>query len=254
MKFHPLPVFNDFKCPRSNLIDDLSEGRPSSVEDNVSAVRLMIETGKRVTYHQIRTSLGSGISHHQQGGRLCCARTTGRQMLAALVSTGFRCEFSHYPRSRSGGRRLRGAASAGDGRWPEIFPPVHSSIVTYLYGRRALGIAGFKRASPRRDRYTRWIYKFSYFYTYTLFVCVRKFSSTEYPDMLTRAIRRVLQLKPVWVLCEPAVSRKDLDHEIEGLDLNPSMLGGREMGVVSDRCHSATTTSGSMAQHAPGDT
>ncbi|GBP14278.1 hypothetical protein EVAR_7697_1 [Eumeta japonica] len=31
------------------------------IEDNITTVRLMIETDKRVTYHQIQTSLGIGI-------------------------------------------------------------------------------------------------------------------------------------------------------------------------------------------------
>ncbi|GBP66753.1 hypothetical protein EVAR_28620_1 [Eumeta japonica] len=42
----------------TNLIDDLCEGRPSTAttKDNISAVQLMIETNKRVTYQQIQTS------------------------------------------------------------------------------------------------------------------------------------------------------------------------------------------------------
>ncbi|GBP47860.1 hypothetical protein EVAR_43552_1 [Eumeta japonica] len=52
--------FNEFKRGRTNLIDELCKGRPSmgTTEDDISAVRLMIETDKRVTYQHIRTSLG----------------------------------------------------------------------------------------------------------------------------------------------------------------------------------------------------
>ncbi|GBP82186.1 hypothetical protein EVAR_62709_1 [Eumeta japonica] len=41
--------FNEFKQGRTNLTDDLHDGRPSTATtEDVSAVRLMIETGKRV--------------------------------------------------------------------------------------------------------------------------------------------------------------------------------------------------------------
>ncbi|GBP35807.1 hypothetical protein EVAR_20663_1 [Eumeta japonica] len=45
------------------MTDDL-EGRPSkaTTEDDISAVRLRVETDNRVTYQQIRTSLGIGMS------------------------------------------------------------------------------------------------------------------------------------------------------------------------------------------------
>lgn len=44
--------FNEFKRGRTNLTDDLREGRPSTAttEDNIRVVRRMIETDKRVTY------------------------------------------------------------------------------------------------------------------------------------------------------------------------------------------------------------
>ncbi|GBP37906.1 Putative uncharacterized protein FLJ37770 [Eumeta japonica] len=56
--------FNEFKRGRTNLTDDLRQGRPfmATIEDNISAVRLMIKTDKRVTYQQIRTSLSIGMS------------------------------------------------------------------------------------------------------------------------------------------------------------------------------------------------
>ncbi|GBP56894.1 Putative uncharacterized protein FLJ37770 [Eumeta japonica] len=55
---------NEFKFGHTNLTDDLRAGRPSTAatEDDISAVRLMIEIDKRVSYQQIRTSLGIGIS------------------------------------------------------------------------------------------------------------------------------------------------------------------------------------------------
>ncbi|GBP22631.1 hypothetical protein EVAR_13911_1 [Eumeta japonica] len=59
-----------FKRGRTNLTDNLCEERSSlaTTEDNISAVRLMIETDKRVSYQQIRTSLGIAI-HIRGGGR-----------------------------------------------------------------------------------------------------------------------------------------------------------------------------------------
>ncbi|GBP42961.1 hypothetical protein EVAR_96458_1 [Eumeta japonica] len=51
-------------CTYYALTDGLREGRPSTAttEDIISAMRLMIETGKRVAYQQIRTSLDIGMS------------------------------------------------------------------------------------------------------------------------------------------------------------------------------------------------
>ncbi|GBP47887.1 hypothetical protein EVAR_33604_1 [Eumeta japonica] len=48
--------FDEFKCGRINLTDDLGEGTTSTAtsEDNISAVRLMIEINKRVTYQPTR--------------------------------------------------------------------------------------------------------------------------------------------------------------------------------------------------------
>ncbi|GBP28392.1 hypothetical protein EVAR_102965_1 [Eumeta japonica] len=56
---------------RTNLTDDLPEGLPSTAttEDNINAVRLMMDTDKRVTYQQIRTSFGIGVN-------LNCFKTT----------------------------------------------------------------------------------------------------------------------------------------------------------------------------------
>lgn len=74
--------FNEFKRGRTNLTDDVREGRPSTAttEDNISVVRGMIETDKRVTYQQIRASLGIGMSqvhkilHEHLAVRKLCAR------------------------------------------------------------------------------------------------------------------------------------------------------------------------------------
>ncbi|GBP50366.1 hypothetical protein EVAR_32611_1 [Eumeta japonica] len=53
---------SEFKDRRTNLTDDLRDGRPSTAttEDDIRAVRLMIETDKRVTYQQMQTSFGTG--------------------------------------------------------------------------------------------------------------------------------------------------------------------------------------------------
>ncbi|GBP05664.1 hypothetical protein EVAR_5014_1 [Eumeta japonica] len=55
--------FNEFTRGFTNLTDDAREGRPSTAmtEDKDIALRLMIETDKRVTYQQIWTSLGIAI-------------------------------------------------------------------------------------------------------------------------------------------------------------------------------------------------
>ncbi|GBP63520.1 hypothetical protein EVAR_45680_1 [Eumeta japonica] len=55
--------FHEFKCDRTNETDDLSEGHPSKMTtENISVIRLMIETDKRVTYQRIWTNLGIGMS------------------------------------------------------------------------------------------------------------------------------------------------------------------------------------------------
>ncbi|GBP73494.1 hypothetical protein EVAR_29387_1 [Eumeta japonica] len=54
------PIVGQFKHGRNNLTDDLRDGHPSTAtaKDNISVVRLTIETDKRITYQQIRISLG----------------------------------------------------------------------------------------------------------------------------------------------------------------------------------------------------
>ncbi|GBP54158.1 Putative uncharacterized protein FLJ37770 [Eumeta japonica] len=56
--------FNKFKRGHTNLTDDLRMRCPSTAttEDNISALRLMKETERKVTYQQIHTSLGIGKS------------------------------------------------------------------------------------------------------------------------------------------------------------------------------------------------
>ncbi|GBP83780.1 Putative uncharacterized protein FLJ37770 [Eumeta japonica] len=56
--------FNKVQRGRTDLTDDLREGRPSKATtgDNISVLRLMIKTNIRVTYKQIRTNLGIGMS------------------------------------------------------------------------------------------------------------------------------------------------------------------------------------------------
>ncbi|GBP08952.1 hypothetical protein EVAR_78320_1 [Eumeta japonica] len=52
-----LPIPLVLKRGRTNLTNDLREGRPSTATANdISAVPLMIETDKRVTYQKTRTS------------------------------------------------------------------------------------------------------------------------------------------------------------------------------------------------------
>ncbi|GBP11144.1 Putative uncharacterized protein FLJ37770 [Eumeta japonica] len=75
--------FNEFKCGRSSLTNDLREVCPSTAttEDNVCAERLMIEIDKKVTYQQIRTSLGISmrqvyiiLDEHLAVRKLCTRR------------------------------------------------------------------------------------------------------------------------------------------------------------------------------------
>ncbi|GBP50033.1 hypothetical protein EVAR_39609_1 [Eumeta japonica] len=53
-----------FKRVGTNLTDDLREGRPSTAttRDNITVLRLTIESDKRVTYQQIQISLGIDMS------------------------------------------------------------------------------------------------------------------------------------------------------------------------------------------------
>jgi transposase len=57
--------FNELKHGRSNLTDYLRKGQPSIVitDDNISVVRRMIETDKRVAYQQITSGLRNGIDN-----------------------------------------------------------------------------------------------------------------------------------------------------------------------------------------------
>ncbi|GBP84303.1 hypothetical protein EVAR_103591_1 [Eumeta japonica] len=69
MKLHSLLAYNwfdEFKRSHFNLTDDIREGRPSTVttENNISAVRLMIETAKKVIKQQIPTILDIAPTLH----------------------------------------------------------------------------------------------------------------------------------------------------------------------------------------------
>ncbi|GBP86840.1 Putative uncharacterized protein FLJ37770 [Eumeta japonica] len=59
--------FAEFKPGLVNLSDEVRDGRSSTAVDNkyIDAVRRMIETDRHVTYHEIRTSLGIGMSQIQ---------------------------------------------------------------------------------------------------------------------------------------------------------------------------------------------
>ncbi|GBP55243.1 Putative uncharacterized protein FLJ37770 [Eumeta japonica] len=59
--------FAEFKHGRVNLSDELRNGRPSSAVNNknIDTVRDMIEIDRHVTHHEIRASLGIGMSQLQ---------------------------------------------------------------------------------------------------------------------------------------------------------------------------------------------
>ncbi|GBP49426.1 hypothetical protein EVAR_38194_1 [Eumeta japonica] len=84
--------FNKFKRVRTNLTDDLHEESLVKVtsEDNFGIVRLVIETDKRSTYQQSRTTLGIGMSQvnnilreYLAVGKLCTRY--GRRTLNSLL-------------------------------------------------------------------------------------------------------------------------------------------------------------------------
>ncbi|GBP60198.1 hypothetical protein EVAR_81343_1 [Eumeta japonica] len=56
--------FAEFKRGRVNLSDKFLDDRPSTVVNNknIDAVRRMMETDRHVTYHEIRTFLGTSMS------------------------------------------------------------------------------------------------------------------------------------------------------------------------------------------------
>ncbi|GBP55844.1 Putative uncharacterized protein FLJ37770 [Eumeta japonica] len=69
--------FNEFQRGRANLTDDLRDGRSTVMtEDNISAVRLVMETGRRVTYRQILRRLGIGLSLHDNASPYTARQTT----------------------------------------------------------------------------------------------------------------------------------------------------------------------------------
>ncbi|GBP38999.1 Putative uncharacterized protein FLJ37770 [Eumeta japonica] len=74
--------FNEFKRGRTSFTDDLREvcSFMAKTKNNISAVRHMIKTNKRITYQQIRVSLGIDISqvhkipHEYLAVRKLCSR------------------------------------------------------------------------------------------------------------------------------------------------------------------------------------
>lgn len=56
--------YKEFERGRSNLKDDPREGRPKTavIQENVDAVRQLIQEDRHVTYHQIAASLGIGMT------------------------------------------------------------------------------------------------------------------------------------------------------------------------------------------------
>ncbi|GBP34959.1 hypothetical protein EVAR_28424_1 [Eumeta japonica] len=55
MKFHPLPLFNEFKRGRTNPNNDLREGRPTARPKTTS---VLSDSRQRLYYQKIRTSVG----------------------------------------------------------------------------------------------------------------------------------------------------------------------------------------------------
>lgn len=73
--------YSEFKCNRVSLSDELREGRPitAATDENVAAVRQMIEEDNRVTYQIIRSTLGIGMTainnilhDHLKVRKVCC--------------------------------------------------------------------------------------------------------------------------------------------------------------------------------------
>lgn len=73
--------YADFNRGRVSLHDDSREGRPSTAvtEENVAAIRRLIEENRRITYDEIRGQLGIGMSQIQKilqeylkVRKLCC--------------------------------------------------------------------------------------------------------------------------------------------------------------------------------------
>ncbi|GBP18631.1 Putative uncharacterized protein FLJ37770 [Eumeta japonica] len=110
--------FNGFKRGRTNLTDDLREGGPSTAitEDTIGAVQLMIETDKRVTYQQIQTTLGIGMSqvhkilHEDLAVKKLCTRFVRHVVI--LSSSGDRV-CSHIRFRESGGGSVIKSMSFG---------------------------------------------------------------------------------------------------------------------------------------------
>lgn len=84
--------YNEFKFDRVALSDDLREGRPVSTvtDENIAAVRTMIEEDNRVTYRIIRSNLGIGMTainkilHDYLGVRKVCCRWIPHNLTDAL--------------------------------------------------------------------------------------------------------------------------------------------------------------------------
>ncbi|GBP93400.1 hypothetical protein EVAR_70361_1 [Eumeta japonica] len=109
--------FNEFKRGCINLIDDLRERRPSmaTTEGNItdiSTVRLMIETDKRVTYQQIWITLGIVFDSLRTFEELCAFPFVYCERISLL------CGINEKRRDRQ--RRWRGkrACELSKSRWP----------------------------------------------------------------------------------------------------------------------------------------
>ncbi|GBP94677.1 hypothetical protein EVAR_69791_1 [Eumeta japonica] len=116
--------FNEFKCGRINLTDDLRDGDPSKemAEDNMSVVRLMIETDKRIFLTSERTWINlrrkrikSKRSVELQFAASSLARAQVGELVHALsrsVCHGTDMGWQHAKRARPTvcGRAVRGEA------------------------------------------------------------------------------------------------------------------------------------------------
>ncbi|GBP06164.1 hypothetical protein EVAR_3534_1 [Eumeta japonica] len=95
LAFHDKPLsfasvynwFCEFKRGHTNLTDDLRKGRSSSTtKDNISAVRLMKENKKRVTWQKIWTGLDENIPYQRLNVLLDAGIEPGTPSPKALIS------------------------------------------------------------------------------------------------------------------------------------------------------------------------
>ncbi|GBP37737.1 hypothetical protein EVAR_29938_1 [Eumeta japonica] len=118
--------FNEFKRGLTNLTDDLREGRPSTAmtEDNIGAVRLMMETDKRVTCQQIQTSLGIALD-------VDSSDNLTDDMLHRFLSR-YGCQLW--------GLVLSGMPHITDQLWQSILPALNNAKILVMGTQERLGV------------------------------------------------------------------------------------------------------------------